>query len=69
MRAFSDEDIIHVDGSINVIRDIENINTELLLADLQLIETRIDRIEAGKKITKEQIAEKEVLQNSGFTGK
>lgn len=62
VRAFSDEDIIHVDGSINVIRDIENINTELLLADLQLIETRIDRIEAGKKITKEQIAEKEVLQ-------
>ncbi|HHX22936.1 MAG TPA: redox-regulated ATPase YchF [Thermoanaerobacterales bacterium] len=62
VRAFSAEDIIHVDSSIDVIRDIENINTELLLADLQLIETRIERIEAGKKITKEQIAEKEVLQ-------
>ncbi|MDD4568869.1 MAG: redox-regulated ATPase YchF [Tepidanaerobacteraceae bacterium] len=62
VRAFSDDNVIHTEGSINVIRDIENINTELLLADLQLIETRIERIDTGRKVTKEQIAEKEVLQ-------
>ena len=62
VRAFSDESIIHSDGTINIIRDIENISTELLLADLQLVETRIERIDTGKKITKEHLAEKEVLQ-------
>lgn len=62
VRAFEDNQIVHVDGSIDVIRDIENIKTELLLADLQLVEGRIERIEAGKKVTKEQSAEKEVLR-------
>ncbi|HHV18245.1 MAG TPA: redox-regulated ATPase YchF [Thermoanaerobacterales bacterium] len=62
VRAFSDENVLHPEGTINVIRDIENIGTELLLADLQLVETRIERINTGKKITKEQMAEREVLQ-------
>ena len=62
VRAFTDENVLHSEGSINVIRDIENIGMELLLADLQLIETRIDRINTGRKITKEQITEREVLQ-------
>ncbi|WP_213974353.1 redox-regulated ATPase YchF, partial [Tepidanaerobacter acetatoxydans] len=62
VRAFSDESILHPEGSIDVIRDIENIGMELLLADLQLVETRIERIDAGKKITKELTAEREVLQ-------
>lgn len=62
VRAFADDNILHSDGSINIIRDIENISTELLLADLQLVETRIERIDTGKKITKELMAEKEVLQ-------
>jgi len=62
VRAFADESIIHPDGSVNIIRDIENISTELLLADLQLVETRIERINTGKKITKELMAEKEVME-------
>lgn len=62
VRAFSDESIIHSDGSVNIIRDIENISTELFLADLQLVETRIERIDTGKKITSELMAEKEILQ-------
>lgn len=61
VRAFEDDQIMHVEGSIDVIRDIENIKTELLLADLQMVESRIDRIETGKKVTKDQVAEKEVL--------
>ncbi|NLZ53559.1 MAG: redox-regulated ATPase YchF [Thermoanaerobacteraceae bacterium] len=62
VRAFSDENVIHSEGSIDIIRDIENIGMELLLADLQLVETRIERINTGKKITKEQMAEREVLE-------
>jgi len=62
VRAFSDENIIHSEGSIDIIRDIENIAMELLLADLQLVETRIERINTGKKITKQLLAEREVLE-------
>lgn len=62
VRAFRDENVIHSEGSIDIIRDIENIGTELLLADLQLVETRIDRINNGRKVTKEQVAEREVLE-------
>ena len=53
---------MHAEGSIDVIRDIENIKTELLLADLQMVEGRIERIASGKKILKEQEAESTVLK-------
>lgn len=43
VRCFENEDIVHVDGSVNPARDIEVINTELLLADLQSLEKRIDK--------------------------
>jgi len=62
VRAFSDENVIHSEGSIDIIRDIESVAMELLLADLQLVETRIERISSGKKVTKEQMAEKQVLE-------
>ena len=40
---FEDSNIIHVDGSINPVRDIETINLELVFADLETVEKRIDR--------------------------
>lgn len=43
VRCFENEDIVHVDGSVNPERDIEVISTELLLADLQSLEKRIDK--------------------------
>ncbi|NBV50554.1 redox-regulated ATPase YchF [bacterium] len=43
VRCFENEDIVHVDGSVNPERDIEVINTELLLSDLQTLEKRIDK--------------------------
>src|SRR3954462_13903376 len=43
VRCFEDGNIIHVDGSIGPIRDIETINLELIFADLEVIERRIDR--------------------------
>lgn len=39
VRCFEDEDVIHVDGNIDPIRDIETIDTELMLADMQMVES------------------------------
>ncbi len=44
VRAFEHGDIVHVENDINPKRDIETINTELILADLQTIETRLTRL-------------------------
>lgn len=49
IRCFEDEDIAHVDGSIDPIRDIEVIETELLLADIQTTENRIERLQKSVK--------------------
>ncbi|MDP4092698.1 MAG: redox-regulated ATPase YchF [Bacillota bacterium] len=43
VRCFEDGNIIHVDGSIGSLRDIETINLELIFADLEVMERRIDR--------------------------
>ncbi|MCX7711607.1 MAG: redox-regulated ATPase YchF, partial [Clostridia bacterium] len=43
VRCFEDGNIVHVDGSIGPIRDIETINLELVFADLEVMERRIDR--------------------------
>lgn len=47
VRCFEDNNIIHVDGNVDPIRDIEVINVELILADLEIIDNRINKI--GKK--------------------
>ena len=43
VRCFEDSNIVHVDGSVDPIRDIETINLELIFADLETVEKRIDR--------------------------
>lgn len=53
VRCFDDENIIHVDGKVNPIRDIETIETELLLADIQSVEKRLERIKKMSKGNKE----------------
>lgn len=47
VRCFEDNNVIHVDGNVDPIRDIEVINVELILADLEIIDNRINKI--GKK--------------------
>ncbi len=62
VRCFEDDNIIHVEGSIDPIRDIETINLELILADLEQATKRMQRV--GKKIThgtKEEKLEIEIL--------
>ena len=43
VRCFDDGNIVHVDGSVNPSRDIETINLELIFADLEMLDKRIDR--------------------------
>jgi len=54
VRCFDDENIIHVEGSVDPIRDIEIINLELIFADLEVIESRIGKIEKKAKTTKDK---------------
>ena len=61
IRAFENSEVLHVDGSIDVIRDLEAVNMELLFADLQMIETRLERMNAGKKKKMENPLEEDVL--------
>lgn len=49
VRCFEDENIIHVDGSVNPKRDIETINLELIFSDLELLEKRKQRLIKGVK--------------------
>ena len=53
VRAFRDDSIVHAEGTIDPLRDIETVGLELLFADLAVVENRIDRIENSKKVTKE----------------
>lgn len=63
VRIFEDDNIIHVDGKINPLKDIEVINLELILADLQTITKRISNIQREVKANKkEAIIENTLLE-------
>lgn len=61
VRCFDHSDVIHVSGSVDPIRDIEVINLELMLADLQMIENVITRIQKQVKTKKELQEELDLL--------
>jgi hypothetical protein len=62
VRCFEDENIVHVEGSVNPIRDIETIQIELALADLASVEKRRDKAQRGARAgDKAAKAELEVL--------
>jgi len=62
VRCFSDENIIHVEGSIDPMRDIETINLELILSDVELIDRRIDKAKKLAKGDKKYNAEVELFE-------
>ncbi|HAJ26466.1 MAG TPA: redox-regulated ATPase YchF [Syntrophus sp. (in: bacteria)] len=68
VRCFDNPDVVHVDGMVDPVRDIEIINTELMLADLETIEKRLSVIEkktkAGDKSAAHEIDSMRVLQNA-----
>ena len=49
VRCFEDSNIVHVDGSVDPVRDMETINLELIYADLETIERRIDKAKKNSK--------------------
>jgi len=59
VRCFEDDDVIHVDGSVDPVRDAELINLELALADLAQVEKRLERV---RKDRKADPAEKSALE-------
>ena len=64
VRCFDDGKIIHVEGNIDPIRDIETINLELAIADLEVINNRLERVSKKARTTKnkDDILETEVLE-------
>jgi GTP-binding protein YchF len=54
IRAFNDPDVTHVDGDVAPARDIETINTELILADLQTIEKALPRLDKEARTKKDK---------------
>ena len=57
VRCFADENIVHVEGSIDPIRDIEIIDTELVFADMETAEKRLDRARKQAKGDKKALAD------------
>ena len=56
VRCFDDPQITHVEGAVDPLRDINIINVELILADLEIVENRIDKIEKKAQTTKDKQA-------------
>ncbi len=62
VRAFEDENVVHVDGKINPLSDIETINMELILSDMEVLERRIQRTTKNLKGDKSLQAELDILK-------
>ncbi len=62
IRCFEDDNIIHVDGNINSLRDLETINLELIFSDIEMVERRIDRTKKAMKGDKTLASELEVYE-------
>jgi GTP-binding protein YchF len=62
VRCFEDENVVHVDGSVDPLRDISVIQTELVLADMQTAENRMTRMEKQARSDKKVAAQLDVLK-------
>ncbi len=62
VRCFEDDNIIHVDGKIDPMRDLETINLELIFSDMEILERRIDRTKKAMKADKKYAAELAVFE-------
>jgi GTP-binding protein YchF len=62
VRCFENNDIVHVEGSVDPIRDVETINLELILSDLEIIERAIDRTTKAARADKKLLEKLDVLE-------
>ncbi|WP_330185152.1 redox-regulated ATPase YchF [Nocardia sp. NBC_01503] len=73
VRVFADSDVVHVDGKVDPLADIEVIETELILADMQTLEKAVVRLEKEARIKKDRkpvadaAAQAQAILNSGRT--
>ena len=64
VRCFENVDVIHVEGSINPLRDIETINLELIFSDMELLERRLERCQRQAKLDKVIAFEVDVIKKA-----
>ncbi len=62
VRCFEDGNVVHVDGSVDPIRDIETINLELIFADLEMVNKRIDKAKKNLKANKKYQMEVDLFE-------
>ena len=62
VRCFEDPNVIHVDGSVNPLRDIETINLELIFADLETLDKRLDKAKKNLKADEKYQAEIDLIE-------
>ncbi len=66
VRCFEGEDVVHVEGSVNPIRDVETINVELILKDLESVEKRLQKVskqaKSGDKVARGEVEVLEMLK-------
>ena len=62
VRCFEDTNVVHVDGSVDPVRDIETINLELIFSDIEMLERRIAKSSRGAKNDKKLAKEVDFLQ-------
>lgn len=61
VRCFEDDNVVHVDGSVDPLRDIETIELELIFSDMEIIERRLAKVARTAKMDKTAKAEQDVL--------
>ena len=69
VRCFVDDDVIHVDGSVDPLRDVEVISLELILADIAQIEKRLEKARKDKKTPPEELSALEKVNEALLAGK
>ena len=62
VRCFDDENVIHVEGSTDPIRDMDIIDLELIMADVEMVDRRIDKAQKAAKADKKFLHEAEVFE-------
>ena len=62
VRCFEDGNVVHVDGSVNPLRDIETINLELIFSDLEVLERRISKVSKAARMDKTCAKELSLLE-------
>ena len=66
VRAFEDSELLHSEGSIDPLRDVESIDLELILSDLEIVERRLQKLEQAKKrgLLPEEVREHSLLSET-----